>query len=202
MAETTLTSSISEQTENKVDSASSDYKLNPYSLPKSFLFPDITHDTVGDKNKQETHTYKSDYYNKNINDYEQSHFMLIMRTHHGEYILNSLERFIENINSNMVETYLNMFFKEIKKLKDDSPNDEFLEILYAIYDAMSYNNSWEKYDEKQYQRLYALLKIVVNETNLTNDKISKFIQKIESFGFATLPFEIFDISEDKNEDDI
>jgi hypothetical protein len=73
-------------------------------------------------------------------------------------------------------------------MEDKSPDDPFLDVLYAFYDALAYENNWAKYNVQQYANAKNILENLFDRPTITPDVIEKAILALEEIGFQTMPF--------------
>lgn len=117
-------------------------------------------------------------------------FLEIMRTHFIEPIIDSFEKVQMHANTANAALFINQVFHSIRDMEDESPYDPFLDILFAIYDALAIDNNWINYSAEQYNKIKEILRKYSSRTSLNQKAIEKAIVELEEAGLDTTPFTI------------
>ncbi len=117
-------------------------------------------------------------------------YTAVMRAHYLNPILKALEGIETYAGSPSAALYINEMMYRIDELHDQSPSDPLLEILFALYDALAYNNNWTFYDALQYREVGVVLKENAERSPLNQKLVEKAIIRLEELGFDTTPFEL------------
>ena len=116
------------------------------------------------------------------------YYQEIVRAHFFGPILEALSEIQPNVNSPSASVYVNTILHAIRDMEDKSPDDPFLDVLYAFYDALAYENNWAKYNAQQYANAKNILENFFDRPTITPDVIEKAILALEETGFKTIPF--------------
>ena len=116
-------------------------------------------------------------------------FMEIMKMHFLSPILDDLGKVRLHANSDNAAVYINRVLHTIRQMEDHSPNDPFLDLLSALYDALAFNNNWANYTGPQYAKAKEILKRYSERVALDQKAIEKAINELEDIGFDTTPFD-------------
>lgn len=117
-------------------------------------------------------------------------FMKIVRMHFLKPILDALRKVQSHVGSPDAAVYVNRILRTIRRLDEVSPRDPFLEVLFALHDAMSFENNWTFYNAEQFAKAWEILKKYSNREVLNQNGVEKAIMELEEAGFDTTPFPI------------
>lgn len=84
--------------------------------------------------------------------------------------------------------YMQYLFENIKRFFSEHFDDPYSAFLTALYDALSYDNSWIHLTKEDFTQIGNLMIDLNNQPNLNYDRIDKTINKLEKMGLDTTPF--------------
>jgi hypothetical protein len=125
---------------------------------------------------------------KDLPSIRTSLFMEIMKMHLLDPILDAFDKIQPHANSGDAAVYINRILHTIREMEDRSPKDPFLDILFALYDALAVDNNWTKYTADQYAKAKEVLEKYSKRSILNQKAIEKAIVELEEIGFDTTPF--------------
>ncbi len=113
----------------------------------------------------------------------------IYRTHYSKEIISSIEWLTENHISNepLSINCIAKLLLDIKEFINDSPRDPFGSFLLALYDGLSYKESWLSLEKNSYKQIGKFLKDMTNQ-ELNYKKVDKYISKLDKLGLNVLPY--------------
>lgn len=120
----------------------------------------------------------------------------ILRAHFLGPILDALRKLQPHIGSPGSITYIDSLFCAIRQMMEHSPEDPFLEVLLAFYDALTFNHSWARYTAKQYAEAYKVLKQLSSQQHIHMNAVERAIMKLEDIGFDTTPYTLEIVEEE------
>jgi len=123
----------------------------------------------------------------------------IMRTHFTKKILTDLRQIQQHCGEPKAAIYADSLLHTMREMRDLLPFDPYLEVVMALHDALAFQNRWSEYSSSQYAGAYSVLKELVKQEYLSNDKTEKAIMSLEELGFDTTPFGVdvdFEFSEE------
>lgn len=114
----------------------------------------------------------------------------IIRTFYMERIFDSLEKLPPFANSPSAANFINDILHAIKEMEEKNPTDPILDVLFAFYDALAYDNNWANYKNEDYVRAKNELEKLYNLSVIHDRDIEKSIVNLQEIGFDTIPFEM------------
>ena len=113
----------------------------------------------------------------------------IYRTHYTKEIISSIQWLTENHSTNEPVSIncVASLLLNIKEFINDSPRDPFGAFLLALYDGLSYKNSWLKLEKDSYKQIGKFLTDMTNQ-ELDYKKVDKYISKLDKLGLNVLPY--------------
>lgn len=117
-------------------------------------------------------------------------YIKVMRAHYINPIFDALDKIQSHTNSHEAAVYINQILNNIRELEVKSPNDIFLDILYALYDALVFDDNWIKYAPNQYGKVKLILEKYDRYSSLKYNHIEKALYALEDIGLDILPFYI------------
>jgi len=127
-------------------------------------------------------------------------YLRIMRRHFVGLILNALDQVEPHCGSTSAALYINQVLNGTKEMENKSPDDPFLRILYAFFDALAFKDRWIDFTADQYNVARRILSHYSEQIHLRTGDIAKAIIKLEEAGFDTIPFELDEPEEAYRED--
>ncbi len=121
---------------------------------------------------------------------QKKNVQLILRKHYVKKILADLQEIQSYCDDPGAAIFASNILQNIQRMRDENPDDPYLEILMALYDAMAYQNSWSEYNSEQYKEAHKVLKQCLEHENISEDRLEKSIIKLTKVGFRTLPFKL------------
>lgn len=115
-------------------------------------------------------------------------FLETMKMHFLRPLLDAFDKIQLHANSADAAFYVDTILHTIRHMEDHSPRDPFLDILFALYDALAINNNWTKYGAEQYREAKKVLEKYSGRSGLGQKAIEKAIEELEEIGFDTTPF--------------
>jgi len=117
---------------------------------------------------------------------------------HSEQIASSVLQSVRNIqpyaNTPNASVYIHKILHTIRSFEEKSPDDVILEVLFAFYDALAYQNQWTAYTSAQFENAEEILSRVTKGSIKSKD-IEKAIAALDNIGFDTIPFQ-FSLEDD------
>lgn len=113
----------------------------------------------------------------------------IYRTHYSKEIISSIQWLTENHSSNepISTNCVARLLLDIKEFINDSPRDPFGAFLLALYDGLSYKETWLRLEKNSYKQIGKFLKDMTNQ-ELDYKKVDKYISKLDKLGLNVLPY--------------
>jgi hypothetical protein len=129
--------------------------------------------------------------------------MVVVRRHFLHIILKALEDVQPHAGSADAAPYVNKILHAVRDLDDRSPDDPALAVLWALYDALTYNGQWSQYTSEQFQKAHQHLLRTKQREELRAEHVERAIVDLSAAGFETLPFPIpFDEDDQLDDNDI
>ena len=115
-------------------------------------------------------------------------FLEIMKMHILNPIFDAFDKVQPYASSADAAVYVNKILHTIRQMEDRSPEDPFLDVLFALYDALAFNNNWTNYTAEQYSKAKKVLEKYSKRSLLDQKDVEKAIIELEDIGFDTTPF--------------
>ena len=115
-------------------------------------------------------------------------FLEIIRMHFLNPIIDAFDELQSYAESPNAAVYINEILHLIKEIEARSPQDPYLNILMALYDALAFNNNWTQYDQDQLKGAKDTLVKYSKRNALNQRTVEKAIIELEVLGFDTTPF--------------
>ena len=115
-------------------------------------------------------------------------FLEVMRAYLAKPILDALDEVQDWAGSPSAAVHVNAILHGIRKMEDHSPDDPFLRILFALYDALAFDNNWTDCTAKQYGEAKAVLERFSKLAVLKAKDVERAITALKRIGFDTMPF--------------
>jgi len=112
----------------------------------------------------------------------------VLRIHYAERILTDLHQIQQHYGKPTAAVYADSLLHTMREMRDLLPFDPYLEVVMALYDALAFQNRWSECSSNQYAGAYSVLKNLVKQESLSDDKVEKAIMSLEELGFDTTPF--------------
>jgi len=110
-----------------------------------------------------------------------------MRDHDRQAILQALQQIQAHAGTPSTGVYIHKILQIIKQVETETPVDPALEVLFAFYDALAYNDLWVGYTAEQYQQAHQVLTLIGN-VPINARQIENAIAALDAAGFDTLPY--------------
>jgi hypothetical protein len=110
-----------------------------------------------------------------------------MCNHHQQVILQALQQVQAHAGKSSAGVYIHKILQTITQVEAEDPADPVLEVLFALYDALAYNDLWLTYTADQYQQAHQVMIRIVNES-LNSHQFEEAIAALEAVGFDTMPY--------------
>jgi hypothetical protein len=115
----------------------------------------------------------------------------IFRTHFLTDILSQLSNLTKFARSEQAPNYAARLFLAMRVFADHLPTDPFSAVVFALHDALAFDNNWIRYRAEQYSKAGAILVRFANQ-DLDENKALKAVAALEDVGFDTTPFTLPD----------
>jgi hypothetical protein len=115
----------------------------------------------------------------------------IFRAHFLTDILSELSNLAKFARSEQAPNYAVRLFRAMRFFTDRLPTDPFSAIVFALHDALAFDNNWIRYTAEQYLEAGKILVRFGNQ-DLNENKALKAIAALEDVGFDTTPFSLPD----------
>lgn len=122
-----------------------------------------------------------------VSQQPSAEFTKIVRSHFTKPILAALQNIKPYALSLNAAVYIDEILHKIRQMEKDIPHDPFLELLYAFYDALAYENQWLLYNGDQFVQAKEVLKQFAERVDLPQSEVEKAIMRLEQIGFDTTP---------------
>lgn len=126
-----------------------------------------------------------------------SEFIQLIRANFVPQILTALEEVQPHALSPNALVYIDEILTTIKNMESECPDDPLLEILFSLYDALSFENNWANTKGVEFNGANLLLKEYANRFPLRNREVEKAIMELEEIGFDTTPIPLIIENEDE-----
>lgn len=117
-------------------------------------------------------------------------FTAVVRAQLTRPILDALEKIQPHALSPDALVYINDILHTIKQMERAIPRDPFLEVLFAFYDAVSFENQWKDFDATGFAEVRDVLKKCAKRPELRQSDIEKAIMRLEKIGLDTTPIPV------------
>lgn len=119
-----------------------------------------------------------------------------MRDHNRQTILQALQQVQAHAGKPSAGISIRKILQTIKAVETEAPTDPVLEILFAFYDALAYNDLWATYTANQYRKAHQVLTRLGNRP-INTRQIEKAIAALDAAGFDTMPYVFSFVDEDE-----
>ena len=92
-------------------------------------------------------------------------YLQIIRAHYMKLILQSVHNVQPYAGTPNASVYIHKILHAIRDFEEKSPDDAILEVLFAFYDALAYDNQWTAYTCTQFKQAEGILNRVKTQLN-------------------------------------
>lgn len=162
--------------------------------------PEIASGTMkGEVTQVENHRFASKVvprprFEKRLIRQASEDYLQIIRAYYMKLILQSVHNIQPHAGTPNASVYIHKILHIIRDFDEKSPDDPILEILFAFYDALAYDNQWTAYTSIQFEEAEEILNRVTRDTIKAKD-IEKAIAALDNVGFDTIPYQ-FSLEDD------
>ena len=144
-----------------------------------------------ERNRGEAHSVAAETSQMSTHESLDDEAVQIIRAHYLQIILDNLRKIQPHAQTTSAARYGSELIGAINSYIDNALNDPMVELMLAIYPALTDENHWADWSSEQFAGMYDILFRLCERPSVNSDVIDRAILRLEDkIGLDTLPFEV------------